>query len=118
MDLNLSKCSATGKTRFATPGNAKQAMHKLKAKINSYDNVTKKRIKRRSGKPAQCRYYRCSHCKGYHLTSSDAALNHKTIEKRFSEKTKNGGEFILTKEQAKDWKVNSLPFPEQHNSNP
>lgn len=117
MDLNLSKCSATGKTRYATPGHAKEALQKLKAKKNSYDNVSKKRIKRRSGKPAQCRYYRCTHCKGYHLTSSEAALNNKTIVKRFTEKTKNGSQLILTKEQAQDWKADSLPFPEQPNSN-
>jgi hypothetical protein len=117
-NLNISKCSATGKTRYATPGDAKKALYKLKSKISSYDNVTQKRIKRRSGKPAQCRFYRCPLCKGYHLTSSNAALNNKSIQKRFFDKIKPQEGLILTSEQAKNWKADSLPFPEQENTNP
>lgn len=118
MELNISKCSATGKTRYHSPGEAKKALYKLKAKLTAYDNVTQKRIKRRSGKPAQCRFYRCPLCKGYHLTSSDAALNNKSLEKRFFDKIKSHGGMILTSEQAKDWKADSLPFPEPQNPNP
>jgi len=117
-NLNISKCSATGKTRYPTSGDAKKALHKLKAKQSSYDNVTQKRIKRRSGKPAQCRFYRCPLCKGYHLTSSEAALNNKSLEKRFFDKIKPHQGFILTSEEAKDWKADGLPFPEQENPNP
>jgi iron only hydrogenase large subunit-like protein len=117
-NLNISKCNATGKTRYATPGDAKKALHKLKAKVQAYDNVTQKRVKRRSGKPAQCRFYRCPLCKGFHLTSSEAALNSKSIQKKFFDKIKSNTSLILTSEQAKDWKAGSLPFPEQENPNP
>jgi len=110
--LNISKCSATGKTRYPTGGEAKTALQKLKAKLTAYDHVTQKRIKRRSGKPAQCRFYRCPFCKGYHLTSSEAALNTKSIEKRFFDRIKPSEGLVLTKEQAKDWKADGLPFPE------
>jgi hypothetical protein len=116
-NLNLSKCSATGKTRFSTGGEAKIALQKLKAKLSAYNNITQKRIKRRSGKPAQCRFYRCPLCKGYHLTSSDAALNTKSIEKRFFDRIKPSEGLILTNEQAKDWKADGLPFPEPKKTN-
>lgn len=110
---NLSKCFASGKTRYPTAGDAKQAMQKLKAKKAVYNNVTRKRIKRRTGKVDQCRYYRCSHCRGFHLTSKEAALTNKGIEKRFYERIKSHpSTLILTAEQAKDWKADSLPFPE------
>jgi hypothetical protein len=109
--LNLSKCKATGKTRYPTGGEAKIALQKLKAKISAYNNITQKRIKRRSGKPAQCRFYRCPLCQGYHLTSSEAALNNKSIEKRFFDRIKPSEGLILTQEQAADWKADSLPFP-------
>lgn len=114
--VNLSKCTATGKTRYPTPGDAKTAMQKLKAKKTTYNSITKKRMKRRAGKPDQCRYYRCPHCKGFHLTSSEAALTNKSIEKRFYDKIKSQPDtLILTAKQAENWKANSLPFPEQQN---
>ena len=115
--LNLSKCRATGKTRYPTGGEAKIALQKLKAKVTAYDHVTLKRIKRRSGKPAQCRFYRCPLCKGYHLTSSDTALNNKSIQKRFFEKIKPSEGLVLTPDQAKDWKADGLPFPELKTTN-
>lgn len=117
-NLNLSKCAATGKTRYPTSGDAKKAMQKLKAKKTAYNSVTLKRIKRRNGKPAQCRFYRCPLCKGYHLTSSEAALTTKGIEKRFYDRIKSHPVLILTEEQAKDWKADGLPFPEQQNQTP
>jgi hypothetical protein len=109
--LSLSKCSATGKTRFTDSGNAKIAMQKLKSKKTAYNSVTQKRIKRRSGKPDQCRSYYCSHCKGWHLTSSIAKLSTKGIEKRFHDRIGKPSLLILTVHQAKDWKADSLPFP-------
>lgn len=116
--LNLSKCTATGKTRYPTSGDAKNAMQKLKAKKTVYNSITLKRIKRRNGKISQCRFYRCPLCKGYHLTSNEAALNAKGIEKRFNDKIKSHPVLILTEEQAEEWKANGLPFPEQQNLNP
>lgn len=113
--LNLSKCMATGKTRYPTGGDAKNAMQKIKAKKTVYNSITLKRIKRRNGKASQCRFYYCSHCKGYHLTSSEAALTTKGIEKRFYDKIKSHPVLILTEDQAKDWKADGLPFPEQQN---
>lgn len=117
--LNLSKCIATGKTRYPTSGDAKNAMQKIKAKKTAYNSVTLKRIKRRNGKASQCRFYRCPLCKGYHLTSSDKALNTKSIEKRFYDKIKSHSDrLILTQQQAENWKASSLPFPEQQNQTP
>lgn len=112
------KCVATGKTRFATPGEAKSALQKIKARKASYNSIIQKRVKRRSGKPAQCRHYHCPHCKGFHLTSSEAALTNKGIEKRFFDNIKSHpSTLILTAEQAKDWKADSLPFPEPKTNN-
>lgn len=116
--LNLSKCKATGKTRYPTSGDAKEAMQRLKAKKTAYNSVTLKRIKRRNGKAEQCRTYWCPMCKGHHLTSNEAALNSKSISKRFFDRIKSHPELILTEEQAENWKADSLPFPEQQNPNP
>ena len=109
--LNLSKCTATGKTRFFDLGNANIAIQKLKSKKTAYNDITKKRIKRRSGKASQCRSYYCSHCKGWHLTSNVAKLSIKGIEKRFHDRIGKPSLLILTVNQAKDWKADSLPFP-------
>jgi hypothetical protein len=113
--LNLSKCTATGKTRFTNQGEAKTAIQKLKAKKTVYSNVTLKRIKRRNGKIEQCRYYHCKHCKGWHLTSNNANLNSKSIEKRFYDRIGKSTNLILTQDQAVDWKADSLPFPNTEN---
>jgi hypothetical protein len=115
--LKLSKCIATGKTRFTDPGQAKTAIQKLKAKKTAYNSITLKRIKRRNGKIEQCRYYYCSHCKGWHLTSNDAKLNTKGIEKRFYDRISKQANLILTQDQAGDWKADSLPFPESIKTN-
>ena len=108
----ISKCSATGKTRYYNQGEAREAMLRIKAKSGMYDNITKKRMKRRQGKPAQCRYYYCKHCKGYHLTSIAAPVEQKTIEKSFQMRVKNTNGLVLSKHEAEAWKTDSLPFPE------
>jgi hypothetical protein len=110
--LHLSKCTATGKTRYPTSGDAKTAIQKLKAKKTAYNNVTQKRVKRRTGKIEQCRFYYCPHCKGWHLTSKEAKLTNKGIEKRFYDRISKKPNLILTKDQADDWKADGLPFPE------
>jgi hypothetical protein len=109
--LNLSKCKASGKTRYASPGEAKEAMLKLKAKKNAYDSTTRKRIKRRGGKPAQCRHYHCVHCNGFHLTSSSTGVTQNQIQNKIIERVKSTEGLVLSKEQAANWKVDSLPFP-------
>jgi hypothetical protein len=110
--LNLSKCSASGKTRYPTSGDAKTAIQKLKAKKTAYNSITQKRIKRRNGKAEQCRSYYCPHCKGWHMTSNEAKLNNKGIEKRFYDRISKQPNLILTQNQADDWKADGLPFPE------
>jgi len=65
MDKRL-KCEATGKTRFATPGEAKSIMIRYKS-----HNRAKNKNKKAAGKSSLKRYYIYKHCKGYHLTSDD-----------------------------------------------
>lgn len=110
--ITLSKCDATNKTRFATPGAAKTAIIKIKAKTGSYESVSKKRIKRRKGKPEQCRYYMCKHCKGYHLTRREAAPKKVKILKEAKERTKSTKGLVIEQYEAAAWKADSLPFPE------
>jgi hypothetical protein len=109
--LNLSKCKASGKTRFSSPGDAKQAILKIKAKKNAYDSTTRKRLKRRGGKPDQCRYYHCVHCNGFHLTSNQAPITQNEIQKKFKERVRSTKGLVLSKEEAADWKADGLPFP-------
>ena len=111
MQNGPSKCSASGKTRFSTPGDAKEALQRIKSKQSLYDPTTKKRIKRRNGKAAQCRYYYCKHCRGFHLTSSGAAVKQKTIEKNFMQRIRNTEGLVLSETEAAEWKKDSLPFP-------
>jgi len=114
MDLNLSKCSATGKTRFPSPGAAKEAMIRLKAKGKMHDSHTKRRYKRRGKKAEQCRYYRCKFCNGYHLTSS-APVAAKTIQRSYLQRIKSTQGLVRTKQEAESWKADGLPFPEINN---
>lgn len=109
--LNLSKCKASGKTRYPSPGEAKEAILKIKAKKNAYNSTTRKRLKRRGGKAAQCRHYHCVHCNGFHLTSSPAVITQNEIEKKYKERVRSTKGLVLTKEEAADWKADSLPFP-------
>ena len=108
----LSKCSATGKTRYYNQSEAKEAMLRIKGKKNIYDNITKRRYKRRQGKPDQCRTYYCKHCKGYHLTSSTTPMMQKTIEKKFQQRIKNTNGLVVSEQEAQSWKADGLPFPE------
>jgi hypothetical protein len=111
--LPISKCNASGKTRYQTPGDARQAILRIKYKKNAYESTTLKRIKRRSGKPDQCRHYYCKLCKGYHLTSSSTAISQLTIEKQHLQRIRSTEGLVLTKEQAAAWKANGLPFPNE-----
>jgi hypothetical protein len=106
------KCSATGKTRYYDQSVAKEAMLRIKAKQGIYNGTTKKRYKHRQGKPDQCRYYYCKHCKGYHLTSSNAHVTQTTIEKKFQLRVKKTNGLIISSDEAQNWKADSLPFPE------
>lgn len=113
----LSKCSATGKTRYYNQGVAKEAMLRLKGKKGLFDNITKKRLKRRQGKPEQCRAYYCKHCKGYHLTSSSAPVIQKTLEKKFQQRIKQTNGLVVSTEEALSWKADGLPFPQTQTTN-
>ena len=65
--LALGKCNASGKTKYISASDAKNAILKIKAKKNSYESTTLKRIKRRNGKSEHWRYY---YCKGRAKCSS------------------------------------------------
>lgn len=69
--MNKTKCSATGKTGFETKGDAQETMMNIKNSSNfyRYEGGTRKRVKRRQGKPEQKRAYLCEHCQMWHLTS-------------------------------------------------
>lgn len=99
------KCSATGKTRFATIGEAKNKMISYKA-----HNRSKNKSKRGAGKSSLKRTYLCKHCGGYHLTSEDykSRNNFNEIHKQYVIKSKG---LILTKEEAAVWKADSITFP-------
>lgn len=112
--LSLGKCGVTGKTTYPTAGDAKNAMLIIKSKRNNYDNTTRKRTKRRGGKAAQCRYYACKHCGGFHLTSSPVAVNQNEIEKKFLQRVRDTEGLVKTQQEAAGWKTGSLPFPEQN----
>ena len=114
--LNLSKCTATGKTRFYDSAAAKQAISKIKAKRHSYDPITRKRIKHRNGTTEQCRYYYCTICKGFHITKVPAQVTVKTIETFRKEKSKKNTGLVLEPHEALDWKADSLPFPQTNNT--
>jgi hypothetical protein len=113
MDLILTKCNATGKKRFPNPGSAKQALLVIKSKNRIINHDTNKRQKHRNGKAAQCRYYLCQHCKGYHLTSDAAGRNQTRIQKRHKQRVKNTQGLVITHEEAGPWKADSIPFPTQ-----
>lgn len=110
---SLSRCEKTGKTRFPTPGDAKEAIIRIKAKVDVYDSVSRKRIKRRNGKAEQCRYYRCNHCLGYHLTSQSSPTKIRNIKKQIKEQAKSREGLVVTEQEVSDWKADSLPFPTQ-----
>lgn len=111
------KCKHTRKTRYATPGDAKIALDSLRGTTRHYSYITGKRINRRMGKVKQCRYYHCVHCNGYHLTSAEAPVKQKKRDKEFSRRIQNTADFVLNKDEADEWKKDSLPFPEIKTNN-
>lgn len=117
MELSLSKCNATGKTRYTEPGTAKEALIRIKAKSKIFYSDTQRRQKRRAGKPEQCRIYYCKHCKGYHLTSMSAAPKQKKEQKNFSQRIKNTKGLVRTQQESDAWKATGLPFPENFKIN-
>lgn len=59
-------CSVTGKRIFMTSGEAKNVLTKPDIRIYTEEG---KRIKRRMSKRKETRYYYCTGCEAYHLTS-------------------------------------------------
>ena len=102
---NPFKCSATGKCRYPTPGDAKKT---LISKLSH--NKSKNRSKKACGKSTLKRYYRCQHCNGYHLTSSDY-MSKEAFSKVHKEYQKRVKGLIITPQEALNWKKDSLPFP-------
>lgn len=115
--MESKKCKLTSKTRYPTPGEAKQALNRLRATVRHYDHITGKRVNRRSGKVQQCRFYHCVHCNGYHMTSHSAPLKQKKRELLFVKRIKQTSNLVLDEEQSKEWKKDSLPFPNLNNNN-
>lgn len=99
------KCTATGKRKFATIGDAKSAI----VAIHSYNSGAKNR-KRHKGKSGLSRVYHCVHCRGYHLTSMEYKSHKRYTKDRYS---KEFQELVITPEQAAVWKADSIPFPKQ-----
>lgn len=103
------KCSATGKTRFLTMGDAKAAITSFKSMPRFYQDG--KRVNRRMGKVRQSRYYWCVYCNSYHLTS-----RHKKTLDGYKKEVKpildKRNAFVVDAQTAIDWKKDSLPFPD------
>lgn len=111
------KCSASNKTRYEDKGEAKDALVRLKATGRRYDFITGKRVNRRKGKVAQSRVYWCPLCRGYHLTSNNAPLGQHRLATNISENRKRSADVVKDKQEAADWKKDSLPFPNLENQN-
>jgi hypothetical protein len=105
MITNVLKCEATGKSRYPTPGDAKNAIL-----IISRRNRTSNRHKKITGKDKIKRYYKCNHCKGFHLTSNDYKPT-RTLQKEKLLNAERSKGLIITNEEALQWKKDSLPFP-------
>lgn len=105
MIINVLKCDATGKSRYPTPGDAKRAILTI-----SRRNRSKNRHKKITGRAGVKRYYRCNHCKGYHLTSNDYKTTRAYNKEKQLEAIKSKG-LVITTEEALKWKKDSLPFP-------
>lgn len=103
--MERSKCFATGKTRFPTAGEAKIALISTKA-----HNSLKRNSKKSTGKNKVKRFYPCAFCKGYHLSSQDYLSSYKYIQNNREDAKRKKG-LIVTKNEMKDWKKDSLPFP-------
>lgn len=61
--------------------------------------------------------YYCVHCKGYHLTSQERPLFQKKREKIFKQRIKDTNDLVKNPEQAAAWKADSLPFPNENQTN-
>jgi len=109
MDNLNNKCKATGKMRYPDPGAAKEAITRIKSTGRFYDHIQGKRVNRRAGKPGQCRYYYCKHCHGWHMTSKEQS---KSLRKLKEERKIQIKDVLLNKEEAAEWKKNSIPFPD------
>lgn len=109
--MESNKCVFTGKSKFKSPGEAKNTMLSIKSAVRHYI-VTGKRMNRRMGKAKQCRYYFCIHCKSYHLTSDKSPLKQKKRQKLYKERLEYTKNFIKSKQDGEEWKKDSLPFPE------
>lgn len=107
-----SKCHVTGKTSFPNSSKAREIMLNFKHRMNVFNPVNNKRVKRRIGKPDQCRSYYCSACKGYHITSQKLPINMDKKRKEMKELNKTRMKYIKGDEELKDWKSDSLPFPD------
>lgn len=103
--MEKSKCFATGKRRYATPGDAKKAIISTKA----HNNLNRS-SKKATGKNKIKRYYSCTFCKGFHLSSQDYTSIRKNAKLKREEAKKSKG-LIVTKHEVEDWKKDSLPFP-------
>lgn len=111
---NPNKCKATGKSRFPDPGSAKEAILRIKNTGRFFDHIQNKRVNRRVGKAAQCRFYYCKDCHGWHLTSKEQSTSLRKLKEERKLTTKN---LLLNSEQAAEWKKDSIPFPETKTNN-
>lgn len=112
MEKNYSKCRVTGKTSFPSLRAAKESMLSFKHRTQVTNPINNKRVKRRIGKPDQCRAYFCPACDGYHITSQKIPINMDKIRKDIKEAQKVRKNYVRSEEETKDWKADSLPFPE------
>lgn len=103
--MEKNKCTATGKRRYSTIGDAKSALVSTKA-----HNARKGGSKKSTGKNNIKRSYYCKHCKGFHLSSKDYLSMNKYNENGKTEAKKKKG-LIVTKKEVVNWKKDSLPFP-------
>lgn len=106
MITNELKCSATGKSRYPTPGDAKHAIFVIARR-----NHGKNRNKKMTGKGGAKRYYKCSHCNGFHLTSTNYRTVRAYMKERIKENEHRSKGLIISNEEALQWKKDSLPFP-------
>lgn len=105
--MEKDKCFATGKRRFYTAGDAKKALISTKA-----HNNLKRSSKKSTGKNKIKRFYPCSFCRGYHLSSQDYISTNKYIENNRDDARKKKG-LIVFNHEVVDWKNDSLPFPNE-----
>lgn len=98
------KCSATGKRRYDSLGEALNNILAFKHTNRYKNNISKKRTKKRKGKNSLKRAYFCSSCNGYHITSM--TVYRKKEEKKVSNLVCKASDYFVRK-----WKEDSLPFP-------